>query len=110
MAAEKLTAEVIAKLKRDHGDDLRAVPTVTGEIVFRRPTVAEWTRYQDSLFADRSKVSAAGRELQSACVVWPNADAWRAALDARPALLGGAFGAALNELAGVEDEATPRKL
>lgn len=106
----ELTPEIVAALKREHGEDLRAVRTSAGVIVFRKPTAAEWYRYQDALFADKAKVSNASREVQSACVVHPSADVWRAALDAQPALLTGSFGQAMNELAGVEEDAAPQKL
>lgn len=105
-----LTPEIVAALKREHGAELRAVRTSAGVVVFRKPTPAEWYRYQDALFADKGKVSSASRELQSACVVHPSADVWRSALEVQPALLSGAFGQAMNELAGVEEDVAPQKL
>lgn len=104
-----LTDEIVAELKAKHGQALMAVPCASGEIVFRRPQAKEWERFQDGVRTD--KTAAACRELQSACVVYPDAAAWRAAIDEEPALLTEGFQSAVNELAGVgREDRAPRKL
>jgi hypothetical protein len=43
--------------------------------------------------------------------VYPDANAWRAAIEEEPALLTGSFQQAINELAGVDrEDRAPRKL
>jgi len=104
-----LTDEIIAELKAKHGAALMAVPCPSGEVVFRRPHAKEWEQFQDGVRTD--KTAAACRVLQSACVVYPDANAWRAAIEEEPALLTGSFQQAINELAGVDrEDRAPRKL
>lgn len=109
-----LSDEKRDELKARYGEDCRLVMTRKGPIVFRKPTAGEWDRYIDMGRAEPNRHSQHTRQLQSECVVFPDLEGYKAALEDRPGLLIRAFADAINSLIGFDDadeEAnTPQKL
>lgn len=86
--------ELIAKLKAEHGADLRIVETDDTEVVLRPPTKVEWQAFR-SMSAEKEKKLYAQEDLSRACVVYPDRDTFDKLLEKRPGL-----GDALSDVAG----------
>jgi hypothetical protein len=84
----------IAKLKSEHGNDLRIVETDDTEIVLRPPTRVEWAAFR-SMASEKDKKQYAQEDLSRACVVYPDREAFDKLLDKRPGL-----GDALSDICG----------
>lgn len=94
-----LTQDKIDELKAKHSGQLMAV----GDMVFKRPSRAEYDRWVDAKVAGGSQ-SVNARQLAQACLVHPTWDQFIETIDARPSLLLNEVLDALVELAGVGGE------
>jgi hypothetical protein len=102
-----LDEKKIHELKAAHGKDLTVIEVDGTQLVFRKPKRQEY----DHWFDNRDKGSSAARELAQATLVYPDREAFIAALDAQPARLSGRNGIldAIVDLAGASDMVTPGK-
>lgn len=100
--------ELIAKLKAEHGDDLRMVETDDAEIVMRPPTRVQWAAFR-SMGADKDKRQYAQEDLSRACVVYPSREEFDKLLDKRPGL-GDALSDVAAELAVGAEKIVAKKL
>lgn len=105
-------AEMMA-LKAQHGNKLLKVTIPATEfdeetiVVLKRPPRAEYKRFRSMLHDDQK--ADALETLGKSCVVYPDAVAFQAMLDERPALAEVVGGRAA-EFAGLEGKAEAKKL
>lgn len=85
---------LIAKLKSEHGSDLRLVVTDDAEIVLRPPHKGEWAAFR-AMAQEKDKKQFAQEDLSRACVIYPERAEFDKLLDKRPGL-----GDALSDVAG----------
>lgn len=97
---------VLAPLREKHGE-VCAVMTVSGPVVFRGPTGAEFARYQAMIFEPKDRASA-GKSLCLMCVVSPERTVFSQLIEKKPGLVATCTNPLL-ELAGVDTEAQLKK-
>lgn len=103
-----MNKEQIAKLKAEHGQDLRLVETDDAELVLRPPTRVEWAAFR-SMSADKDKRQFAQEDLVRACVVYPGREDFDKLLDRRPGL-GDALSEVVGEMAVGAEKIVAKKL
>ena len=103
----KLDPQIVAKLKAEHpGAELTQLASKGNIIVVKSPSDGAWGAFLD---AKEKVATRAYKQLLFDCLVWPSADELTSLLDRKPGLAN-VFGPKLMELAGVEEEATAKKL
>lgn len=104
-----LDDKTVEELKAKHGNELVEV----AGLVFKRPDRSVFDRWFDQMQVDKSKSTMHARELATACLVYPDQQAFRAVIDARPGLLPIQILNAITDLAGFLDgseDSKPKKL
>ena len=66
---------------------LTLVETEKGDLLFKKPTRADYDRWVDKHTYDKSNASANARELAQSCLVYPNRDGLLSVLEEYPAIL-----------------------
>lgn len=95
-----LTPEKVSQLKATYGDELRAVETNVGIILFRKPKRDEWDRWQDKNLVSKAEASKDARELCQACLAESTYEEMMLAINDKPGLLQGEFLTCLLDMAG----------
>lgn len=104
---EKLTEELEAKLRQEHGD-LVVARTKHGDLAFRCPTDMEHEDFQEALIKAKSNKSAACRQYCLSALAFPKRDAAVAIFEKLPALPA-SLADHLSDLAGANVEITVKK-
>jgi len=102
-----LDPKKIAELKQEHGD-VYSLTVGGSEFVVKAPGDGEWYRFLD-LSSEAKKRTRALRLLVESCLLHPSKDEFESLLAKRPAIAM-TLGNKLCELAGLEEEATVKKL
>jgi len=103
---ELLTEAEITKLKATHAE-FTVVKTAMGPAAFRAPTRAEYGRFNQLLFDEKTR-SKATEALVATCVVLPDRKTFESWLDKYPGIPT-TCADAVSKLAGVETDAQTKK-
>ena len=103
---ESLPADVVAKLKTEHGDVIE-VPTVEGPFAFRRPTRQEY-RFFMTMLGDDKKKAGAPEYLVTTCRVAPSKEDFEKAADRSPGIVTTITNPLLN-FAGLDGDVAAKK-
>lgn len=104
----------IKELKEKHGEELSLVEGPLGDLVFRKPTRAEYDRWYDKAkpgqVGSAQNYSMACRELCKACLVLPGEEDFNKAIEHKPAILTIECVNAVTGMAGLDDKFAVKKL
>lgn len=83
-----LSEDLVQELKAKHGDKLHVIDLdEAGEVVFKRPSNAVWSRFVDSLSDDDASKAKSIKDLVETCVVYPALADFRAIVEEFPGIV-----------------------